>query len=301
MLLQQGRVQLDADLNEQAAILLDYLRKQAADLIGPHGGPGTGFNLEGAGVGRQHRDHAGDFVIDPGRYYVDGVVCENDGAILMAQPVANKDGTSPTQLTVTTGLAAQLSPAGNSGYVEISDDNFQSSATKKVQIGDIGKNGQTLTLPDSLGDLGFKNAEILWLRRVNTYLNQADYPSPDSFSSVGAFPAYLVYLDVWEKHVTCVENDSIREVALGGPDTASRAKVVWQVKLLGLARVPKTPKDWRSLIDGMWPQLQTQLAPFGGFLRARVQPQAAATDPCTISPDSKYGGPENHLYRVGNP
>jgi hypothetical protein len=39
VLMQQGRVQLDADWNEQAAILLYYLQSLAADLIGPHAGP----------------------------------------------------------------------------------------------------------------------------------------------------------------------------------------------------------------------------------------------------------------------
>ena len=35
---QQGRLQLDADLNEQTAIVLDYLRTLAVDFIGPFGG-----------------------------------------------------------------------------------------------------------------------------------------------------------------------------------------------------------------------------------------------------------------------
>src|SRR4051794_12535211 len=47
VLMQQGRVQLDADWNEQGSILLGYLRGLAADLFGPHGGmgPGAGFEL----------------------------------------------------------------------------------------------------------------------------------------------------------------------------------------------------------------------------------------------------------------
>ena len=47
VLTQQGRVQLDADANEQAAILLRYLRTLAADLIGPAGGPenNLGFGI----------------------------------------------------------------------------------------------------------------------------------------------------------------------------------------------------------------------------------------------------------------
>jgi 2-polyprenyl-6-methoxyphenol hydroxylase-like FAD-dependent oxidoreductase len=43
---------------------------------------------------------------------------------------------------------------------------------------------------------------------------------------------YLVYLDVWERHLTHIEAPSIREVALGGPDTTTRAQIVWQVRPL---------------------------------------------------------------------
>src|SRR5271169_5299636 len=45
VLLQQGRVQLDADWNEQAAILLHYLQALAADLIGPQGGPSNNWGF----------------------------------------------------------------------------------------------------------------------------------------------------------------------------------------------------------------------------------------------------------------
>ena len=52
---------------------------------------------------------------------------------------------------------------------------------------------------------------------------------------------FIVYLDVWERFLTYIEDEdrttaelrqSIREVALGGPDTAARSEVVWQVRLL---------------------------------------------------------------------
>ena len=36
VLMQQGRVLLDADFNEQSAIILHYLRTLAADLFGPY-------------------------------------------------------------------------------------------------------------------------------------------------------------------------------------------------------------------------------------------------------------------------
>ncbi|NYV78477.1 DUF6519 domain-containing protein, partial [Streptomyces sp. UH6] len=74
VLAQQGRVQLDADLNEQAAIQLHLTRALAADLIGPHGGPAgaTGFRIEYVG-GRHDLD---TLYIHGGRYYVDGILCD---------------------------------------------------------------------------------------------------------------------------------------------------------------------------------------------------------------------------------
>lgn len=76
---QQGRVQLDADANEQAAIARHYLRTLAADLIGPFGyprheggdGPGGGFVV---GVGDR------DLTVGAGRMYVEGILAENDQA-----------------------------------------------------------------------------------------------------------------------------------------------------------------------------------------------------------------------------
>ena len=43
VLMQQGRVQLDADWNEQTDILLHDPRSLTRDIIGPYGGPGGGF------------------------------------------------------------------------------------------------------------------------------------------------------------------------------------------------------------------------------------------------------------------
>ncbi|MEO8973927.1 MAG: DUF6519 domain-containing protein, partial [Ktedonobacteraceae bacterium] len=47
VLMQQGRVQLDADWNEQTDILLHYLRRITTDIIGPHAGPSDdlGFGI----------------------------------------------------------------------------------------------------------------------------------------------------------------------------------------------------------------------------------------------------------------
>ena len=71
VLQQQGRVALDADANEQAAIN-DYLREsETIDVIGPYGGPidNAGFAITATTT---------SISISPGRYYVQGLVCEND-------------------------------------------------------------------------------------------------------------------------------------------------------------------------------------------------------------------------------
>jgi hypothetical protein len=52
---------------------------------------------------------------------------------------------------------------------------------------------------------------------------------------------YLAYLDVWQRHITALEDEGIREVALNGPDTATRTRTVWQVKLL-IERNPNAPE-----------------------------------------------------------
>ncbi|WP_405926461.1 DUF6519 domain-containing protein [Streptomyces sp. NBC_00035] len=73
---QQGRVQLDADANEQTAIELHRARTLAADLIGRHGGPrdAAGFRIQYVG-GKHDIDTLN---IYGGRYYVDGILCDAD-------------------------------------------------------------------------------------------------------------------------------------------------------------------------------------------------------------------------------
>lgn len=109
--------------------------------------------------------------------------------------------------------------------------------------------------------------------------------------------AYLVYLDVWERHVSALEDDTIREVALGGPDSTSRRQIIWQVRVM-----PYPPEgvdnptcdtfalaldDWRTSLRGNPP-----------LLRARTEPPPKDDDPCLASPDARYRGKENQLYRV---
>ncbi|MGY1670343.1 DUF6519 domain-containing protein [Geodermatophilus sp. SYSU D00710] len=149
---QQGRVQTDADWNEDRDIALFEQRQGRSDLIGRHGAPlrNPGFKVAlRAGDNSQLQTGAG-------RYYVDGIRIDAD---------------VPTDLEKT---------------------------------------------PTVVGN-------------------------------------YLVYLDVWERTVTAVEDPTIREVALGGPDTATRMQVLWKARALQVAGATLTcgtnAPEWNALIE----------------------------------------------------
>ncbi len=236
VLMQQGRVSLDADWNEQTDILLHYMQTLARDLIGPFAGPEEagerGFNIAPSSKSTK------SFSISTGRYYVDGILCENE---------------------------------------------LISDACKKI--------------------------DNVWLE----YNNQPDFPlASDSdyflFEKEKDFPL-LAYLDVWERHISYVEDDDIREKALGVADTASRSKVVWQVKALKSS----DKVDWKryvNIVDGQsfcdvirqnWNQIVKNVLqnPNRGCLKAQAKDtDEVSTEPCITSPESSYRGEENQLYRV---
>jgi hypothetical protein len=103
--------------------------------------------------------------------------------------------------------------------------------------------------------------------------------------------AYLAYLDVWEQQVTSLEEPGIREVALGGPDTATRARVRWQVRLMPMREPPQeeTIEEWLAA---------RAIPSTTALMRARTRPAEDEEDPCITAPDSRYRGAENQLYRV---
>jgi hypothetical protein len=107
---------------------------------------------------------------------------------------------------------------------------------------------------------------------------------------------FLVYLDVWERFVSSVDDPSIREVALGGADTAARMKLIWQVKV-GTETLPAPSQT----CEGFNSQILEGLEPVNrGNLRAmaRGSEDAVEEDVCITSPEARYRGLENQLYRV---
>jgi hypothetical protein len=214
VLMQQGRVQLDADWNEQQAIADHRLAAQVVDVVGPQGTPkgADGFTLERLGEG--------DFVIHPGRIYVGGQLCELAPGTPVA--IAPPPGEGADKKAVVAGTVDGRAFAAGQ-WVEFLDEKGQSidGDAPRLQIKSV--TGQSVlafgkTVPGG----------ATYLRRLVTYLTQPYLPAP---KQPDQNTTYLAYLDAWERAVTALEDPEMREVALGGPDTAIRSQVVWQIKL----------------------------------------------------------------------
>jgi hypothetical protein len=134
------------------------------------------------------------------------------------------------------------------------------------------------------------------------FAEQPDYRPPEDDAWIkGAGGEVLFYLDVFERHVSAAEDDSLREVALLGPDTASRAVVVWQVRTM----LAKGFLEELRRLDGktLPPTFDAPYVALNLLLRSNVRmcakaAESEATDACTVAPDARYRGTENRLFRV---
>ena len=126
-----------------------------------------------------------------------------------------------------------------------------------------------------------------------TYLTQPDFPNPPrlTFPPVGDLTA-LVYIEVWQRLITYLEDEEIREVALGGPDTATRIKTIAQVKVAPLP--PILTRDGQITCA----EALAALPVSGGTLTTLQPTDSLPPDPCRLPDPASYTGRENHLYRV---
>ncbi|NEQ32355.1 MAG: hypothetical protein F6K04_15365, partial [Leptolyngbya sp. SIO4C5] len=201
VLMQQGRVQVDADWNEQQAIAQNRVETEAIDVIGKCGAPKheAGFGIISVGA---------DFELSAGRFYVDGILCENE---------------APTR-----------------------------------------------------------------------YSQQPDLPDPEPLETLLANgQPGLIYLDVWKRHLTALDDPQMKEVALGDPDTTTRLKTIWQVKVL-----PLDEPTEEVTCDSELSQWNDLIAPSSGTLAARTAEPDETESPCLIPPEAGYLRLENQLYRV---
>ncbi len=202
---QQGRVRLDADLNELVDIVGHRVETEAIDVIGGCGAPvhDAGFAITTDGT---------TLTIGKGRCYVDGIMCENE-----------------------TDLA---------------------------------------------------------------YGSQPDLPSPPDLMTALGGGSGILYLDVWQRHITALDDARLREVALGGPDSTTRIKTVWQVRVLPVANSGGSTGGAVPECSGSYPEWDALVAEPTGTLNARTRPADATDDPCLLPPGAGYQRLENQLYRV---
>ena len=233
--MQQGRVQLDADFNEQQDILNHRMEIETRDSLGPVAVPidNPGFGLTPSGT---------DLTISAGRLYVDGLLCENPSTTTVANQPDLPDTASPV---------------------------LPASAT-------------TLPLPP----VGVTAASINGV----VVFNASNAVAP-------AEGTYLAYLEAWQRHLSPldlpVDDTSMREVALGGPDTCTREKTVWQVKLLRAGELNAALTCLSNM--AAW---NTLTAAPDGRLAARAEASIPPKTPCQLPPEAGYRLLENHLYRV---
>jgi hypothetical protein len=288
VVMQQGRVQLDADWNDQAEILLRTLRKFVADAVGPCAGPAGQL---GFAIGSPALTSSTDFAIAPGHYYVDGILCENDPTPVAFPVPPAAQSTEATVVVEVWRVDGQAFAKGQ--IVEIYDANATSTGTSPTvaTIDEAVEPTRQLTL--SVPATTLNSMQSPRLQRLLTYTTQPDYPLGPADALV-AGNRYQVYLDVWERLETYVEDSSMREVALGGADTTARTRLVCQVRVINQGATPAN----RPLAPGSC-QPPAFFGPIDsrGLLRATAQ-SAQSSDPCIVSPDASYTGPENQLYRV---
>ncbi|HUP43065.1 MAG TPA: DUF6519 domain-containing protein [Thermoanaerobaculia bacterium] len=279
--LQQGRVGVDADFNEQADIVRHRAETGSADALGlsaaPHAAPGFRVvpTLDGS-----------DLLLFPGRFYAGGVLAELDPepeVPIAAFPAADRARVDTEALL---GVALEVGD-----WVEVLDDNTATGAETGtvVQVLELDRDdGEARLSADVSAHDGPANPR---LRRLVTYSAQPDLPEPPPLPAADGW--YILYLDVWRYHVTHLEDPGIRELALGGPDTATRERTVAQVRWLEAGGLGD---DVHCLSEpGAW---LARTAPSLGTLRARSRPEETPDDPCIVPAGGGYTRLENQLYRV---
>jgi len=214
---QQGRVILDADLNEAQTILTEEARHEAFDFVGPVGVPSpqplggvVPFSIAPAASGKAY-----DFAVSAGVIYVAGVRVALDAA---------------------------------TDFSKQPDDVLHRALPEK----DPGRE--------------------------------------------------LVFLELEEREISALEDHVLREVALGGPDSAQRLRVVRRIRRLAVtdsgcaSALDEAKKHWHS--RGMAYFEATSTLRAQSALKADFVPQAAPPDLCEPAALGGYLGDENQLVRV---
>jgi Family of unknown function (DUF6519) len=298
--MQQGRVQLDADWNEELDILGHIEDTTRIDEIGscgvPKSHPGFGIDVTPDGT---------DLTISAGRLYADGILCELDSTAIAVTDVQAGQVTAETLVADGFELAAPQ-------WIAVFDSALATPGETLARITGVDEDTRVISFDPALAAATVTaltgSGALPAVRRVVSYTTQRDLPAPDLADpgTESGPPAvdlpdgrYVVYADVWERHLTALDDPLLRESALGGPDTTTRTKAVCQVRLSKVGDDVGSCDELPDLVS-----LLDQAASPGdrrrstGRLSARSQPSPATTTPCVIPPGAGYRRLENQLYRV---
>ncbi len=274
--MQQGRMFTDADWNEQGDILRASDRKTATDIIGH-----AGFPTDDPGFGLSFDAPTGALVIGAGTGHVAGV-----------RHVA--DQPSPVQVAKISGNGANAVWRIDAGGVLGDGDILEKPDGTRFRMRDFDQ--------DEDGVRTFRTTPALTtndgkLTHLTTVTRQPFAPEAELPDQAGE---YLAYLKSTDQAVTALDDPAIREVALDGPDTATRDRTIWQVGLISFDTLKARGFDDPDLTC---PALQS---PFDivrhktpqGRLKARAELADIAAGPCTLPPSAGYRSLDNLLYRV---
>ena len=118
-----------------------------------------------------------------------------------------------------------------------------------------------------------------------------DKPTEDGY--------YLAYLDVWERHITALDDPLILEPALGGPDTTTRTKIEWQVRLQKIDDPSNSPSiSGMKFLSEKSSSGTLQVRTNQSKIISSTSDKNNSDDLCMLPPTSGYRSLENHLYRV---
>jgi Family of unknown function (DUF6519) len=283
--MQQGRVQTDADWNEQNEIQFHYETTYLKDMVGKNGtlaDNGGGFNLSGnysfewSKIGAP--TDAGvdiDTIAGLKRFLVNNFgllwITDSTNFARIGADKLSISGTNHSAVIEKTGSKATFAVDGQSKYeFRVINGNVVYSRGFLIGPGNYYVDG-----------ILCENDHTIDSTRQQYLVDKLIQPSK-----------YLAYLDVWEHHISYLDDSHIREQALGDVDTATRSKITWQVKLvdIGSQNVSNPCALWESVLADMKSTT--------GMMQARVKPSPESTDRCSLYETAGYTRLENQLYRI---
>ncbi|SEO03653.1 hypothetical protein SAMN05216404_11081 [Nitrosospira multiformis] len=138
------------------------------------------------------------------------------------------------------------------------------------------------------------------LKTSYSYFDQPDWIEPDEPNTDATLE--FVYLHLLEQEVSAIEDTDLKDVALGGPDTTQRVRLIKRVKRLKVdssdctAAFAQAQAWWRNnnlTFDPKTMRLLPQVS-----LQISFSTQASQPDPCEPVTQGGYLQPENQLIRV---